>query len=345
MNEKLDLRNMTYSEIETFMLSNDEKKFRAKQVFEWVHQKGVMSFDEMTNLSKDLRNKLNDIAQLSYMKAVRCLVSDKDGTRKYLFELADGQKIETVLMRYEHGNSVCVSTQAGCRMGCTFCASGLLGLDRDLTTGEILGQIYAIENDIDDRISNAVLMGTGEPLDNYNNVLKFIRLITNEKGKNLSQRHITLSTCGLVPEILKLAEEGLAITLAISLHASEDKVRQQTMPIAKKYSIEEVLNACDSYFEKTRRRITFEYALIAGVNDTKAEAEKLASRLLSRSFKCHVNLIPVNSIDEKLFTRSSEGAVRQFQDMLIKKGVVATVRRSLGAEINAACGQLRLGEA
>ncbi len=345
MNGKPDLRNMTYSEIEAFMLSNDEKKFRAKQVFEWVHQKGVMSFDEMTNLSKDLRSKLDVIAQLSYMKAVSCLVSDKDGTRKYLFELADGQKIETVLMRYEHGNSVCVSTQAGCRMGCTFCASGLLGLDRDLTTGEILGQIYAIENDIDDRISNAVLMGTGEPLDNYNNVLKFIRLITNEKGKNLSQRHVTLSTCGIVPEILKLAEEGLAITLAISLHASEDKVRQQTMPIAKKYSIEEVLNACDSYFEKTRRRITFEYALIAGVNDTKAEAEKLASRLLSRSFKCHVNLIPVNSIDEKLFTRSSEGSVRQFQDMLIKKGVVATVRRSLGAEINAACGQLRLGEA
>lgn len=335
---------MNFLEIETFMLSIGEKKFRAKQVFEWVHQKGVMSFDEMTNLSKSLRSKLGDKAQLSYIKALRCLVSDNDGTRKYLFELEDGQKIETVLMRYEHGNSVCVSTQAGCRMGCTFCASGLLGLDRNLTAGEILGQIYAIENDIDDRVSHTVLMGTGEPLDNYDHVVKFIYLITDEQGKNLSQRHVTLSTCGLVPQILKLAEEGLQITLAISLHASEDHIRLQTMPIAKKYSIDEVFKACETYFEKTGRRITFEYALISGVNDSKSEAGNLASRLLRRSFKCHVNLIPVNSIDEEKFTKSSRDAVRSFQKVLQDKGIEATVRRALGSEINAACGQLRLGE-
>lgn len=344
MTTKVDLRSMTYNEIETLMLKMGEKKFRAKQVFTWVHQKGVMSFDEMTNLSKDLRSKLDLHASLSYIKAVRCLVSEKDGTRKYLFELGDGQKIETVLMRYEHGNSVCVSTQAGCRMGCTFCASGLLGLDRNLTTGEILGQIYAIERDIEDRVSHTVLMGTGEPLDNYDHVLKFIGLVTDKDGKNLSQRHVTLSTCGLVDQILKLADEHLQITLAVSLHASEDHIRQQTMPIAKKYSIEEVFGACETYFEKTGRRITFEYALISGVNDTKAEAAKLASRLKQRSFKCHVNLIPVNSIDEEKFSRSSKEAIRSFQRVLLDHNIEATVRRALGSEINAACGQLRLGE-
>lgn len=341
MSEIKELRSMTYEEIEALMLSLGEKKFRAKQVYEWVHQKSVVSIDDMTNLSKGLRDKLKTTSELFVPKIVKCLTSDKDGTRKYLFEMSDGQRIETVLMRYEHGNSVCVSTQAGCRMGCTFCASGLLGLDRQLTTGEILSQIYEVERDIEERVTHTVLMGTGEPLDNYQSVLKFIRLITDEGGKNLSQRHVTMSTCGLVPKIYDLAEEKLQITLAISLHASNDDVRKQTMPIAKTYSMDEVLEACEVYFEKTGRRITFEYALIAGVNDDQAGAVKLARLLGRRSFKCHVNLIPVNSIDEKAFQQSSRKAVRAFQQILLDNHIEATVRRALGTEIDAACGQLR----
>ncbi len=341
MGVKMDLRSMTSSEMETFLLSIGEKKFRAKQVYEWVHNKGVDSFDDMLNLSKDLRAKLAASCTLASLKAVQCLVSEKDGTRKYLFELADGQRIETVLMRYGHGNSVCVSTQAGCRMGCTFCASGLLGLERNLTTGEILGQIYTIENDIGERVSHTVLMGTGEPLDNYEPVVKFIKLITDEHGKNMSQRHITLSTCGLVPQILQLAEEKLQITLAISLHASEDRIRRQTMPIASKYAIDEIFEACETYFRVTGRRITFEYALIEGINDHEDEAYRLVRRLKARRFKCHVNLIPINSIDEEKFKRSDRGAVKRFQDILLDSHIEATIRRALGTEINAACGQLR----
>lgn len=341
MNVKTDLRSMDYSEVEACLLSMGEKKFRAKQLFDWVHKKGVSSFGEMTNLSKNLREKLNDRCSLAVVKPVTCLVSEDDGTRKYLFEMEDGQRIESVLMRYEHGNSVCVSTQAGCRMGCTFCASGLLGLDRNLTAGEILGQIYAIEAETGERVSHAVLMGTGEPLDNYDEVMKFLRLITDPKGKDMSQRHITLSTCGLVPEILRLAEEELQITLAISLHASEDSVRQRTMPIAKKYTIDDVLEACQVYFDRTGRRITFEYALIAGVNDQPQEANRLADRLWKKNFRCHVNLIPVNSIDENTFAKSDGKAVRAFQKVLVDRGIEATVRRAMGTEINAACGQLR----
>lgn len=341
MSNKVELRNMTYEEIEAYILSIGEKKFRAKQVFEWVHEKMVSSITEMTNLSKSLREKISASSELFVPKIVQCLISENDGTRKYLFEMSDGQRIETVLMRYEHGNSVCVSTQAGCRMGCTFCASGLLGLDRQLTTGEILSQIYEVEKDIEDRVTHTVLMGTGEPLDNYESVIKFIHLITDERGKNLSQRHVTLSTCGLVPEIIQLADEHLQITLAISLHASDDSTRQQTMPIAKRYSIDEVLDASEIYFNKTGRRITFEYALIAGVNDDQAGALKLARLLKRRDFRCHVNLIPVNSIDEKLFQQSTRSAVRAFQQVLLNNHIEATIRRALGTEINAACGQLR----
>jgi len=341
MSVKLQLRALTYEETEAYILSIGEKKFRAKQVFEWVHDKMVNSVDEMSNLSKALREKISATSDLYIPKVVQCLKSENDGTRKYLFQLSDGQRIESVLMRYEHGNSVCVSTQAGCRMGCTFCASGLLGLDRHLTTDEIMSQIYEIEKDIKERVTHTVLMGTGEPLDNYESVVKFIKLITDERGKNLSQRHVTMSTCGLVPQIVKLAEEHLQITLAISLHASDDATRQQTMPIAKKYSIEEVLDACEIYFNKTGRRITFEYALIAGVNDDEAGALKLARLLKGREFRCHVNLIPVNSIDEKLFKQSAKSAVRSFQQVLLNNHVEATVRRALGTEINAACGQLR----
>lgn len=339
-----DLRSLDDKEIEELILAIGEKKFRAKQVFEWVHQKGVMSIDDMTSLSKGLRDKLKDQSGLSMVKPVRSLISEKDGTRKYLFELEDGQKIETVLMRYDHGNSVCISTQAGCRMGCTFCASGLLGLERNLTIGEMLGQIYYIEQEIGERVTHTVLMGTGEPMDNFDNVIGFIDLICHEKGKNLSQRHVTVSTCGLVPEMNKLADMHYQITLAVSLHASEDAIRQQTMPIAKKYSIDQVFQACENYFHKTGRRLTFEYALIQGVNDSLEEAGKLATLLGDRTFKCHVNLIPVNSIDENKFTQTGKGAVRAFQKVLTDRHIEATVRRALGTEINAACGQLRLGD-
>ena len=341
---KTDLRSLDYTGTEALLLNLGEKKFRAKQIFDWVHKKGVSSFDEMSNLSKDLRNKLKDNCSLATVTTVTRLASSDDSTRKYLFELEDGQRIESVFMRYEHGNSVCVSTQAGCRMGCTFCASGLFGLDRNLTAGEILGQIYAIEEDTGERVSHTVLMGTGEPLDNYDKVLAFIHLLTDPMGKDMSQRHITLSTCGLVPEILRLAEEELQITLAISLHASEDQVRKRTMPIAKKYTIKEVLDACQVYFDKTGRRITFEYALIAGVNDSSEEATKLAALLRDRSFRCHVNLIPVNSVDENQYKQSDGTSVRRFQKVLSDRGVEATVRRAMGAEINAACGQLRKGD-
>lgn len=339
-----DLRSMTYQEMEAFILDLGEKKFRARQLFEWVHKKGVLAIGDMTNLSKGLREKLMSVSCLSPVKAIRCLTSDKDGTRKYLFQLADGQKIETVLMRYDHGNSVCISTQAGCRMGCTFCASGLLGLERNLTVGEMLGQIYYIEQDIGQRVSHTVLMGTGEPLDNFDNVTTFIDLFSDEKGKDVSQRHITLSTCGLVPEIGRLAEKHYQITLAVSLHASEDAVRKQTMPIARTYSIEQVMTACEGYFEQTGRRITFEYALIEGMNDSLEEAVKLAELLKKRHFKCHVNLIPVNSIDENKFTQTGKAAVRAFQKTLTERRIKATIRRALGDEINAACGQLRLNE-
>ena len=337
-----NLRNLSFEEIETLMLSLGEKKFRAKQVADWVHKKGADNIDQMTNLSKVLRDKLAKTTILSPLRVVTMLADSKDGTRKYLFEMADGQRIETVLMRYEHGNSVCVSTQAGCRMGCTFCASGLLGLERNLTAGEILGQIYHIEKDLGERITHTVLMGTGEPLDNYDEVLKFIRIITDERGKDLSQRHVTISTCGLVPEIEKLADEDLQITLAVSLHASEDAVRQKTMPIANKYSISEVLRACESYFHKTGRRITFEYALIAGVNDSREEAHLLAGRLRDRTFKCHVNLIPVNDVVENGYTRSDRKSIQAFRQTLEAERIEATVRRAMGTEINAACGQLRL---
>lgn len=342
MNQLPDLRSMNLEEMEAHLLSLGEKAFRGKQLFEWVHKKGVQSFDEMTNLSKALREKLASSAKLSVLIVKESLVSQVDGTRKYLFQLEDGQCIESVLMRYDHGNSLCVSTQAGCRMGCTFCASGLLGLSRQLSSGEILGQIYAVERDIEDRISHTVLMGTGEPLDNYENVVKFLKLIIDPKGKDMSQRHLTLSTCGLVPEIKKLAKENIQITLAISLHASSDAIRKKTMPIANKYSMDELFEACEVYFNTTGRRITFEYALIKGENDSREEALSLGRQLKARPFKCHVNLIPVNSIDENKFNRSDRASVLNFQKALQSYGVETTLRRTMGSDINGACGQLRL---
>lgn len=341
-NQKADIMSMDLEELVLFVASIGEKKFRANQLFDWLHHKMVDTIDDMDNLSKHLRSRLYNQAYLTELKVVKQLKSKHDGTLKYLYALEDHQLIETVLMRYEHGNSVCISTQAGCRMGCTFCASGLLGLARNLTAGEMLKQVYTIEKEINVRVSHIVLMGTGEPLDNYTEILKFIRIITSEKGKNISQRHITVSTCGLVNEMYKLAEEGLQVTLAVSLHASSDAVRKQTMPIANKYTIEEILLSCENYFAKTGRRITFEYALINGVNDKPEQARALAKLLRPREFRCHVNLIPVNEVSEKSFKSSGRDAVYRFRDILKEAHIETTVRRSLGADIDAACGQLRL---
>lgn len=337
--EKIDIKSMNIEELEQLLQAWGEPKFRGKQIFDWLHQKQVDSFEEMTNLPKSLREKLKEKAAINGVEIVRRLVSQIDGTRKYLFALADGAIIESVWMQYEHGNTVCISTQVGCRMGCKFCASTLDGVERGLTAGEMLSQIYAIQKDCGERVHGTVLMGSGEPLDNYENVLKFLRLINDPKGQNMGQRHITLSTCGLVEQIDRLAEEDLQITLAVSLHAPNDAIRTQTMPIAKVYSMEQLLAACRRYAEKTKRRITFEYALIHGVNDRDEQARELAGKL--KELLCHVNLIPVNDVKERNYCRSSSEQVKRFAAILNDTGVETTVRRKLGSDINAACGQLR----
>ncbi len=334
---KRQLRGLESKELKTWMSENGEKPFRAKQIFEWV-QKGISEIDEMSNISKALRSKIDEAFVLDNVKIVKYLDS-KDKTRKYLLSMGDGEIIEAVLMRYKHGNSICVSTQVGCRMGCTFCASTLGGMTRNLEAAEILGQIMTIQNDIGERISNVVLMGSGEPLDNYNEVLKFLRLVNHPEGLNISMRHITLSTCGLVKEIKLLADEKLQITLAISLHSVEDETRSSLMPINKKYNLDELLNACRYYTDKTGRRITFEYALIQGENDQESEARKLAKKL--RGMLCHVNLIPINPVEERGYKASSNTSIHKFQKVLKDAGIETTIRRELGSDINAACGQLR----
>lgn len=336
---KIDIKSMNIAELEELLKEWGEPKFRAKQIFDWLHQKQVDSFTEMTNLSKSLREKLDERAAINGVEIVRKLVSQIDGTRKYLFALSDGAIIESVLMKYEHGNTVCISTQVGCRMGCKFCASTLEGVERGLTAGEMLSQIYAIQKDCGERVHGTVLMGSGEPLDNYDNVVKFLRLINDPKGQNMGQRHITLSTCGLVEKIYALAEEDLQITLAVSLHAPNDGIRTQTMPIAKVYSMERLLQACRDYAEKTKRRITFEYALIHGVNDGDEHAWELVKKL--RDMLCHVNLIPVNDVKERNYIKSTADRVKRFAGILNENGVETTVRRKLGSDIDAACGQLR----
>ena len=337
--EKVDIKSMDITELQELLQELGEPKFRAKQLFDWLHAKQVDSFAEMTNLSKSLREKLGETAAINGVKIVRRLVSQIDGTRKYLFALSDGAIIESVLMKYEHGNTVCISTQVGCRMGCKFCASTLDGVERGLTAGEMLSQIYAIQKDCGERVHGTVLMGSGEPLDNYDNVLKFLRLINDPNGQNMGQRHITLSTCGLVEKIYALAEENLQITLAVSLHAPNDEIRTQTMPVAKLYDMDRLLQACRDYAEKTKRRITFEYALIHGVNDGDAHARELAGRL--RDMLCHVNLIPVNPIKERDFVQSNHQAIQSFKNLLEKNGINVTIRREMGRDINGACGQLR----
>ncbi|HJB30271.1 MAG TPA: 23S rRNA (adenine(2503)-C(2))-methyltransferase RlmN [Candidatus Blautia faecavium] len=336
--DRKDIRSMTIEELKVLMGELGEKPFRAKQVYGWFHEKLVSSYDEMTNLPKSLREKLSAYP-INPLKAVDVQVSRLDGTRKYLFRLSDGNVIESVLMRYKHGNSVCISSQVGCRMGCRFCASAIGGLTRNLTAGEMLDQIYRIQVLTGERVSNVVVMGTGEPLDNYENLLRFIRILTEEGGLHISQRNLTVSTCGIVPKIRELAGEKLQMTLALSLHAPNDEKRRELMPIARKYTIEEILAACEYYFKETGRRITFEYSLVAGVNDSQADAAQLADRI--KSINCHVNLIPVNPVKERSFRRSAREAVEKFKIKLEKYGINVTIRREMGGDIDGACGQLR----
>ena len=339
MIEKVDVKSLNLKELEEFLLSLGEKKFRAKQIYEWMHIHHVTSFDEMTNLSKNLRETLKEKADLIVLEEELVQISKIDGTRKYLFALADGNMIESVLMKYKHGNSVCVSSQVGCRMGCRFCASTLDGLVRNLTPSEILEQIYRIQESIGERISNVVVMGTGEPLDNYENFLNFVHLLTDEHGLNISQRNVTVSTCGIVPKILELAKEHLQITLALSLHGSTQEKRKRLMPVANKYHLPEVLDACDTYFRETGRRVTFEYSLVHGVNDTEEDARELTALLKPRN--CHLNLIPVNPVRERDFVRPSRKNALNFKNKLEKSGINVTIRREMGSDIDGACGQLR----
>lgn len=336
---KQDIKSMTIEELKAFVGSLGEKPFRAAQLYEWMHEKLASSVDEMTNLSKNFRERLKEECIYTSLKTVEMLESQIDGTRKYLFGLSDGNIIESVLMKYKHGNSVCISSQVGCRMGCRFCASTLDGLTRNLTPAEMLDQVYRIQAFTGERVSNVVVMGSGEPLDNYDNLIRFIRLLSDEKGLHISQRNITVSTCGLVPQIKKLAEEGLSVTLALSLHAPGDEVRRTLMPIANRYSLSEVLPACREYYEKTGRRLTFEYSLVQGVNDNLDEAKKLAA--LIKDQHGHVNLIPVNPIKERDYKQSGREAIENFKAYLERHGINVTVRREMGRDINGACGQLR----
>lgn len=337
--EKKDIRSYTFEELKTEMEQIGEKAFRSTQIYSWLHEKLADSFDEMTNLSKTLREKLNTEYEIRMVTMVERQVSEKDGTNKFLFELYDGHVIESVLMKYKHGNSVCISSQAGCRMGCRFCASALDGLARNLTPSEMLGQIYQIQKLSGERVSNVVVMGTGEPLDNYDNFVTFIHMLSDEHGLNISQRNITVSTCGIVPNMRRLAEENLQITLALSLHGANQEKRKRLMPVANKYELSEVLSACDYYFEKTGRRITFEYSLVQGINDQEEDAKELIGILGPRN--CHLNLIPVNPIKERDFKKPTRQNAEKFKNKLEKSGINVTIRREMGSDIDGACGQLR----
>lgn len=325
-------------EISVWMKENGESSFRAKQIFSWIY-KNVWEFDDMKNLPKSLIEKMKENFYIGVPEVVEEYESTLDGTKKILFAFKDGNIIESVIMKYKYGNSICISTQIGCRMGCKFCASTLEGRVRNLTAGEILSEVIVAQKVLGERISNIVLMGSGEPLDNYENVTKFLDLVNADYGLNIGQRHITLSTCGIVPKIYELADKGYSITLAISLHAFSDEKRRQIMPIANKYSIKEILEACDYYFEKTGRRITFEYSLVSGVNDGKEDAKSLAKLLKGR--QCHINLIPVNEIKENTLKRPSKKTIEEFEKIVSEHGLDVTVRREMGNDINAACGQLR----
>lgn len=342
---KTDLLSLTLDELEQFVTDLGEPKYRARQLFEGMHR-GIAP-DDMTNLSKATKAKLGEVSFYALPTVERKLVSAIDGTVKYLFRLADGNCVESVIMRYKHGITICISSQVGCRMGCRFCASTIDGRVRDLAPSELLGQILAATKDLGERISGVVMMGIGEPLDNYDNVIKFLRLVGHPNGLNIGYRHISLSTCGIVPKIRALSEESFPITLSISLHAADDETRSAIMPINNKWGVSELLDACRDYYGKTGRRISFEYTLISGKNDSRESAKRLAE-LLNRklrsgrdSMPIHVNLIPVNEVKERDFVRSDKKAIAAFAATLEDNGIRATVRRKLGSDINASCGQLR----
>lgn len=337
--DKKDIVSYDYEELRIEMESLGEKAFRSKQIYSWLHEKLAESFDEMTNLSKALREKLDREYEIREVRVAAHQVSKVDPTEKFLFELADGNRIESVLMKYNYGNSVCISSQVGCRMGCRFCASTLDGLERNLSTSEMLRQVYQIQKMTGERVSNIVVMGTGEPLDNYDNFVKFIHMISDEHGLHISQRNITASTCGIVPNMRRLAEEGLQITLALSLHGSNQEKRKKLMPVANRYELSEVLDACDYYFQKTGRRVTFEYSLVAGVNDREDDVRELTALLGKRN--CHLNLIPVNPIKERDYKKPDSKKAAEFQNKLEKNGINVTIRRERGSDIDGACGQLR----
>lgn len=333
-----DIKAMLPAELEQYIVSLGEPKFRAKQVYSWL-MKGVGSFDEMRNIPQSLRDKLAADARLFRLKRLRKQVSAADGTVKYLWELADGNAVETVVMRYAHGATVCISSQVGCRMGCAFCASTIGGLVRNLTASEMLDEVLCSELDLGEKISNIVLMGIGEPLDNYDNVLRFLRLVNCPEGLNIGMRHISLSTCGLTAGIAKLAEEDLQLTLAISLHAPDDETRTRLMPVNRGTGVDTLIDTCERYFAATGRRITFEYAMINGVNDSPEQAEALAK--LARRVRAHINLIPLNHVEEREFVPSAPERMRAFTKILDTRGANYTVRRSLGGDVDASCGQLR----
>ena len=337
--EKTDIKSLSPEELKVLAVSLGEKPFRGKQLYEWMHKKLAFDYEEMTSLSKAFREKLQENCRLVSLKPLEVQTSKIDGTQKYLFALDDDNVVESVLMKYKHGNSVCISSQVGCRMGCRFCASAIGGWTRNLSPSEMLDQIYKIQRLSGERVSNVVVMGTGEPLDNYDNLLRFLHMLSDENGLNISQRNITVSTCGIVPRMYDLAQEKLQITLAISLHASTQEKRETLMPIAKKYSIGEVLDACRNYFDQTGRRLTFEYSLVGGKNDSQEDADQLAKIL--RGLHCHVNLIPVNPIKERDFVQSDKKVIEKFQNKLEKYQINVTIRREMGRDIDGACGQLR----
>ncbi|NBK92208.1 23S rRNA (adenine(2503)-C(2))-methyltransferase RlmN [bacterium 1XD21-13] len=337
--EQIDIKSLTLEELRRELAGHGEKPFRADQLYQWMHEKLAENFTAMTNLPKAFREWLETEYEYVTLEIVEVQRSKLDGTCKYLFRLPDGHVIESVLMRYHHGNSVCISSQAGCRMGCRFCASTIGGLERNLRPSEMLEQIYRIQKDSGERVSNVVVMGTGEPLDNYDHLVRFIRLLTHEKGLHISQRNLTVSTCGIAPGIRRLAEEELTITLALSLHAVTQEKRRELMPIANRYELSEVLDACGYYFQKTGRRLTLEYSLVAGVNDSPEDAKALAE--LAAPLHAHVNLIPVNPVTERNFVQPREKIIDNFKKNLEKNGINATLRREMGRDIDGACGQLR----
>ncbi len=335
----MDIKSLYIDELTELMTDKKVPKFRAGQLYDWMHCKLVRSYDEMLNLPATMRTELAAEYPLKKVELVQVQESKEDGTRKYLFELDDGNLVESVFMRYKHGNSVCISSQVGCKMGCRFCASTLDGWERNLTASEMLDQIYAITLDTGERVANVVVMGTGEPMDNYDNFVRFYRLLTSDKGLNISGRNVTVSTCGIVPMMRRLADEKLSLTLALSLHSVTDEKRRTLMPIANTYSIDELMDACKYYFDTTGRRITFEYSLVAGVNDSIDDATGLTA--LAKRVGAHVNLIPVNPIKERDYRRSNTEAIARFKNKLEKNGINVTIRREMGQDIDGACGQLR----